>query len=117
MSLLDKSIRLLSASVALLALTACGGEPSESDIKTAFNNQVQAEAKAMQQFAGKAGADMAKSMMPEIKSIKKVGCKEDGEKAYKCDVEMEVTQSGTTNKGIVPMRFVKGSDGWMAAKS
>jgi hypothetical protein len=117
MFLLNKPARLLSASFALLALTACGGEPSESDIKTAFNNQVQAETKAMQQFAGKAGADMAKSLMPEIKSVKKIGCKEDGEKAYKCDVEMEVTQSGTTNKGIVPMRFVKGSDGWMAARS
>lgn len=116
MFLLNKSVKLLSATVALLTLAACGGEPSESDIKTAFNKQVQAEAKAMQQFAGTAGADMAKSMMPEVKSMKKIGCKEDGEKAYKCDVEMEVTQMGNTNKGAISLRFVKGSDGWVAVK-
>ena len=42
--------------------------------------------------------------------------KEDGEKAYKCDVKMEVALSGKTNKGIAPIRFVKGSDGWRATK-
>jgi len=75
-----------------------------------------ADAKAMAQMGGKLGTDMFKDMLPEIKSVKKIGCKEDGEKAYKCDVELEVTRQGNTNKGIAPIRFVKGSDGWIASK-
>ena len=70
----------------------------------------------MDQIGGKQAADMAKSYLPDIKSVKKIGCKEDGDKAYKCDVEMEVTQMGKTNKEIAPFRFVKASDGWVVTK-
>jgi hypothetical protein len=108
-----KSILIVATT---LTLTACGGAPSESDIKSAIEKQVQNEEKAMQAFSGKKEAALMKSLAPEVKSIKKIGCKEDGEKAYKCDVELEVTQMGVTNKGIAPMRFVKGSDGWIAQK-
>ena len=99
---------------ATFALTACGGAPSEGDIKKAIEKQMQNEATAMQAFGGKKSAEMLKGLMPEIKNVKKIGCKEDGEKAYKCDVEMEVTQLGITNKGVTPLRLVKGSDGWVA---
>ena len=109
-------VQILLAAAAVLSLSACGGAPSEDDIKTAIDKQMQAEAKAMLAMAGKQGAEMAKDFMPSIKSVKKIGCKEDGDKAYKCDVEMEVTQMGNTNKGVAPMRFVKGSDGWAASK-
>ena len=97
-----------------IVLTACGGAPSEGDIKAAIEKKMQDEAAAMQAFGGKKSAEMLKGFMPEIKNVKKIGCKEDGEKAYKCDVEMEVTQMGATNKGIRPLRLVKGSDGWVA---
>jgi hypothetical protein len=108
--------QIFFATGALLLLAACGGEPSEADIKSAFEKQIAAESKAMDQFGGKGMADQLKGLIPEVKIIKKIGCKEDGENAYKCDVEMEVTQMGNTNKGIAPVRFVKGSDGWMASK-
>ncbi len=98
------------------ALTACSGAPSDGDIKAALEKQKQNEAKAMEAFGGKRAAEMMKGLAPEVKSIKKIGCKEDGENAYKCDVELEVTQMGSTNKAIAPMRFVKGSDGWVAAE-
>jgi hypothetical protein len=106
---------VLIASTAAL-LTACGGAPSDNDIKEAIEKQMLGEQKAMNQIAGKQAADMFKDLVPEIKNAKKIGCKEDGEKAYRCDVELEVTRMGATNKGIVPIRFVKGSDGWMAQK-
>lgn len=112
----SKPFQTLFATGALLLLSACGGEPSEADIKTAFEKQVSADAKAMEQIGGEQAASFVKGLMPEVKIIKKIGCKEDGENAYKCDVEMEVTQMGSTNKGVAPIRFVKGSDGWMATK-
>lgn len=116
MHLTTKPLQILFTTGILLMLSACGGAPSEGDIKTALEKQMGAETKAMEKFGGKEVANMAKSYLPEIKSVKKIGCKEDGEKAYKCDVEMEVTQMGNTNKGIAPIRFVKGSDGWLASK-
>lgn len=97
-------------------ITACGGAPSEGDIKTAIEKNMQSGAQAMQAMGGKQAAEMMKDFVPQMKNAKKIGCKEDGEKAYKCDVEVEVTQMGVTNKGVVPIRFVKGSDGWMAQK-
>lgn len=112
----SKPFQTFFATGALLLLSACGGEPSEADIKSVFEKQTAADAKAMEQIGGKGAAVRMKGLMPEVKSIKKIGCKADGENAYKCDVEMEVTQMGTTNKGIAPVRFVKGSDGWMASK-
>ena len=51
-------------------------------------------------------------MLPEINSLKKIGCKEDGERAYRCDVELEMTQFGITNKAPVNLRFVQASEGW-----
>lgn len=104
------------AIAASVALAACGGAPSESDIKAAIEKEMTAGKQAMQQFAGAQGAAMFQSMVPEIKSIKKLGCKGDGDNAYRCDVEMEVAQSGSTGKGVTSIRFVKGSDGWMAQK-
>jgi hypothetical protein len=116
MTTISSTTKSILAAVAAFTLSACGGSPSEGDIKAAIEKQMQNETKAMQAFGGKQTAEMMKGLVPEIKSIKKIGCKEDGEKAYKCDVEMEVTQMGATNKGIAPLRFVKGSDGWMAQK-
>jgi hypothetical protein len=97
-------------------LTACGGAPSESDMQTAIDKQMQVEMTAAKNFMGGAGASMAEKLMPKIESIKKIGCNDDGENAYRCDLELEVTQNGMTNKAPVKMRFVKGSDGWIASK-
>lgn len=112
----DKLVKTAIVAGSFFLLTACSGEPSDSDIKNAVTRQMQAEADAVKKFGGSQAAGMMKDMMPDIKSVKKIGCKADGDKAYKCDVELEVTQMGNTNKGVAPMRFVKGSDGWMAAR-
>ena len=45
----------------------------------------------------------------EVPEFKKLGCKDDGERAYRCYIEV-ITKRG---KKIIPARFVKGSDGWV----
>ena len=59
---------------------------------------------------------LMKGMQAEFKDVKKIGCKADGEHAYICDVEYVVTQLGNTSKQTVPMRFAKGSEGWVLTK-
>jgi hypothetical protein len=107
--------QIFLAVAALMTLSACGGAPSDSDIQSAFDKQKKMQAEAWEKM-DKQFADAMKSATPEIKSTKKIGCKEDGEKAYKCDVEVEVVTKGNTTKKIVPVRFVKGSDGWTPSK-
>lgn len=97
-------------------LAACGGAPSNSEINEAVGNQTKADAAAMKGFAGNVGASMFKSLIPEIKSVKKIGCRDDGQKAYRCDVELEVAQAGRTSKIPANLRFVKGSDGWLVQR-
>jgi hypothetical protein len=101
----------LSATLALcLSLTACGGAPSEGDMKKAVLEQSAQQMAAIKKMGG--GFAMA---MPEIKNLTKIGCKEDGEKAYRCDVEIEVKHNGQVQKSPATMRFTKGSDGWLVS--
>ena len=115
-----RSIIKISSTIAFAAacsvLAGCGGAPSESDIKTALEKQVKAERDAMEQISGKQAMEMMKGMFAEIKSVHKIGCKDDGEKAYKCDVELELVQGKQTGKNAASLRFLKGSDGWIAQK-
>jgi len=108
-----KKITLAAASVAIcLALTACSGAPSESDLKSAIETKMKADSKAMESAIGKQGMPV----QPEIKGVHKVGCKGDGENAYRCDIELEVMQNGTVAKGAASMRFSKNGDAWSASK-
>ena len=64
----------------------------------------------------KSTPEILEGLAPEITSVKKIGCKSDSDKAYLCDVELEVKQFGSVTKGISPVRFVKASDGWAISK-
>lgn len=90
-----------------LLLVGCGGAPSDAEIKATVERQQAQDLK---------NAGAAAGFLPTIKVLKKVGCKEDGEKAYKCDLEIEATQMKNTQTGVVQMRFVKTSDGWMVSR-
>jgi hypothetical protein len=84
----------------VLTLTACsGGAPSDSEIKIATEK-----------------AAAGTRFKVEYTSVKKIGCKDDGEKAYRCDVEFGMKMAGQDRKEIASLRFVKGSDGWIAMK-
>ena len=90
---------------AALILSGCSGAPSEGDIKAAIEKEMQDNIEAGRAAGGTTVAEMMKGMMPKIKNIKKIGCKDDGENAYLCDVEMDVTQMNVTNKTIAPIRL------------
>lgn len=94
-------------------LAACSGAPSEGDIRGALDRQIKTEQESLAKLGGAfGGTALVKSMIPAISGVKKVGCKEDGEKAYRCDVEVEVSRGDKTSKGPAVLRLVKLSDGW-----
>lgn len=104
-------IKKIFAVAAVLPLVACGSGPSESDIATAVKKSIEAQNKQISSVGnmfGGAAQGMAESMKFDVPEVKKLGCKEDGENAYRCDVELTSKQG----KNVVAARFVKGSDGW-----
>jgi len=109
---------LLAASAVFAAsvLTGCGGAPSEAEIKAALDREIDREiatqAAMAREMMGSDGEAMVKNMMPVVQNLKKLGCKPDGNKAYLCDVEAEVSMFGVTEKSTSSVRLVKGSDGW-----
>lgn len=89
--------------VGALSLIACSEGPSESDINKAFKLSMEERNRQMASFG------LGRDFNTEVPEVKKLGCKDDGGHAYKCDVEV-MTKTG--NK-IIPARFVKSSDGWV----
>lgn len=115
--------RFVSISLLMAALSGCSSAPSDDDIKAVLQaDQKQSEAQAEALAAGGGlAADMVRQMVVqshvEIVSARKLGCKEDGEKAYRCDVEIEAQQGGKALKPApVSLRLVKGSQGWSAQR-
>lgn len=107
-------IKRLVCSIGLLSLFGCSAGPSESDIDAAVQKLVEQQNKeitALGSMMGGTNSKMLDSMKVEAPKVKKIGCKEDGENAYLCDVEL--TNKQGTN--VAPMRLVKGSGGWVAA--
>lgn len=96
-------------------LAGCGGAPSGGEIHAALKKQIEEDQAQIRRVGGPA-AGMLKAMTPEVVDARKIGCKEDGEKAYRCDVELELKQSGSVQKTSVSLRMVKTSEGWMAGR-
>lgn len=100
-------------------LVGCGGAPSEGDIKLALEQQMNRERQAMGALGGAFGASMSKmaqDLMPMVKGVHKIGCKDDGENAYRCDVEMALEQGGKLDKTTTQLRLLKGSEGWVISR-
>ena len=109
---------LVLVSAVVLMMTACSSEPSSSDMKTALESDVkqmlQMQANMDHAFGGRGRA--ASAAGPKLEDILKVGCNDDGEKAYYCDVEIVIVD-GTEKKSLgVTARFVKTSSGWQATQ-
>jgi hypothetical protein len=99
---------LMMTSVAC-ALSACSSAPSDGDMKAALQKN------ADQTMVALLGDDKeAQKAKPKYTSVKGLGCKSDGENAYRCDVEVEMTSMMGQQKTAQSIRFVKGSDGWIA---
>jgi hypothetical protein len=107
----NRAARLLLITASAAALTACGGAPSESDIKDALQKQTDQALKKMGSLAKMAGVDDTK-----IQDVEKIGCDADGDNAYRCDVKVTVTVSGREATETSRPRFVKTSNGWVASR-
>jgi hypothetical protein len=115
------SITKLGVILATLSLGACGGgEPSESDIQAALQAQINQALDAAMGAAGNSpeAREMAAAMIPSIKSVKKLGCKEDSQKSgFNCDLQIvTTTKMGGDQTGTSSGRFVKGDKGWIVAQ-
>ena len=91
-------------------LAGCSGEPSESDIRGVLEKATE------QANANIASMTGMTNMTTEIKSVKKIGCKEAQDSTgYNCDVTVTAVvpmlgeQTSTST-----MRLIKGDDGWQA---
>ncbi len=106
---------LLAAFVPLL-LVGCSGEPSAGDIRRAMEQQLERAGNDPfgRLVAGTADDDQGKFM--EIHELHKIGCTPDGERAYACDVEAEMSLMGMRDKTATRIRLVRGKDGWIAAE-
>lgn len=90
-------------------LTACGGEPSEADLKAAVEQTYSNVNKEMNSVGKLIGKDFS----TKVKAFKKLACaKPEGKPGYSCDFEMTVDgpMGESTQKGSA--RFVKGDTGW-----
>lgn len=113
--------RIVCLAIVAMNLSGCSGAPSDGNIREALlaeQKRAAAQTEAIAAGSGFAG-DMVRNIAGqskfEIVSAHKLGCKEDGENAYRCDVEIEAKQGEKTIKGPpTSLRFVKGSDGWRA---
>ena len=100
---------LALAFAACTALTACGGEPSESDLKGAVEQTFGGVNKELAGMAKLVGKDLSTT----IKSFKKLACaKPEGKPGYACDFEMTVDGPLGESSQKASARFVKGDKGW-----
>ncbi|MFO7326642.1 MAG: hypothetical protein DIU62_013105 [Pseudomonadota bacterium] len=110
-----KAIPYLAAA-SVLALSACSAEPSERDIRKAFDASLkQATQDAAEAAAGFGlSADDMKEMMPELHGVKKIGCRAvEGTEGYICDVEIDMTAPMVgRQKDTGSVRLVKSSGSW-----
>ena len=103
---------MFAAMASMLVLTACSGEPSEGDISALLKKDLDTANEQMKRLSKDA------QMQTTLHSVKKVGCKADGEKAYLCDVEIDVEAPLVgRKKAVAPIRLVKGSDGWVTSNA
>ncbi len=84
-----KNLRVTAPLILVLAttvlLTGCSREPSESDIKTAYTNEVEHTNNLTRKFGGEA-------MTIKVNDLKKLSCKETSRKDhYQCQVDIDST--------------------------
>src|SRR5215217_636005 len=104
-------LKVMFAAIPVVFLAACGGAPSDSDIQAALTKAADEQNKMFEGITGSnpAAKSMASGFKVTFTNARKIGCKEDGEKSYKCDVEVQASMGGAApTKTVAPMRFVKG---------
>lgn len=109
-----RPIRLFSV-IAGVVISACGGEPTESDLQLAFQTSVgKAQAMAYALTVPRGLPKLGSLAETKLHDVRKLDCQRAKDVAgYVCDVEVDVTApliGRTTQIGTV--RMVRGTDGW-----
>lgn len=94
--------RIAATTLLVFLLGACSSGPSESEIKSLIERDIKP---AMEM--GIFGLNKT-----TLNDVKKLACKADGDVAYKCDVELQISAGGKKGNQVLPIRFVKTSTGW-----
>lgn len=105
-----------------LLVAGCSGEPSEADIKAAFEKDMAKTAQSIDE-AGKMFGGLGKPLTDslgkmELHAVKKIGCAQAKDApGFVCDVEVDMTVpiAGRARE-MTTARFVKGPDGWIVVK-
>ena len=103
--------RTLGVFLLALMLCACGGPPSEADVRGALERNLAATIKAGEELQG---AAWAQQMRQEVKiyGLKLSVCKPEG-KGYRCDVEVDWTTplAPRATQSMSPLLY-RTSQGW-----
>jgi hypothetical protein len=109
MSRFNVATSFAAVSLACMALAACSGEPSETDMKAA----VEQTFGGMNEQLGGVGKLIGKDLSTKIKGFKKLACAEaKGNPGFACDFEMTVDGPLGEKTEKASGRFVKGDKGW-----
>ncbi len=100
-----------AALLASLALTACSKPPVEAELKAAVERKMTSDREALERRIGPQAMPPVK---PVLRNLRQLGCKEDAEKTYRCEVELEVSHGDAVATGTASMRFQKVGDEWVA---
>jgi hypothetical protein len=113
---------MLLVVLAAFSLAGCSGEPSEADIKAAFEKDMAKTAQSLDD-AGKMFGGVGKALTDslgktELHAVKKIGCAEAKDApGFVCDVEVDMTVPlAGRSKETATARFVKGPEGWVVVK-
>jgi len=92
-------------------LVGCKSEPSESDIQSAIQQNVEQTNQQAKSMGGKALTD---NMLMKVENIKKLACQDaQSDGSYKCKVEMEMTAPFVGKRQTTgELTFIESDDGW-----
>ena len=85
-------------------LAACSSGPSEAEIKSLVDREIKP---MLELQLGLLGGNKT-----TLTDVKKLACKADGDAAYKCDVELQLSSGAKKESKAMPIRFIKTSTGW-----
>jgi hypothetical protein len=116
-------LRCIAVTGVATLLASCSGEPSEQDIASALDTAMRAEQQQLKGLTKGLAGNGAPTPFDDIldvtiSNLEKVGCQENGAKAYLCDIRYTITGSifGSQGKPMAgPIRLINSSDGWMIA--
>ena len=117
MSKVYRVVTFVALSSLSALLSGCGdNSPSEADIKSAIQQNIDSMNASLKPVVGDTVTD---DMKFKLVSAKKLSCgdkQSDG--SYKCNVDLTVKQPMIgENKNTVELTFVKGDDGWHELKT